>query len=407
MKLKEEWIDPYAYKIVSALQKRGHQAYLVGGCVRDLLAGEHPKDFDIATDALPEVARKCIPNSYIIGKRFKLVLVKRGHQQFEVATFRRSATSEELGNENNPITGDNYFGTCEEDAVRRDFTVNALFYDPIQHKMVDFIKGMKDIDGRTIRMIGDPASRLIEDPIRILRAVRLSHKLQFEIEPDLREAIQKNHTNLSNSALPRKREEYLKILKLREPHRVWLELFDLGVLHSTLPYFAEFLEKTERRDLFIQNMQDFNTLAGSEKQPLDLFTGFLFALLRSEFVDSDFNVDAIAANVGWDLFLRQQLGMFKLEISDFYRTLQITNSLENIKSYIRKGPRRQKAFIQSPFVSKALRLAYVDRKIPFKDLLFWAHEIEKPGQLAYQRLHQPKRSKDHESQEATPDKVNH
>lgn len=379
MLLKEEWIDPYALKIVSALRRKGHQAYLVGGCVRDLLAGEPPKDFDIATDALPETARKCIPNSYVIGKRFKLVLVKRGPYQFEVATFRRSATTEELGDENNPITGDNYFGTCEEDAVRRDFTVNALFYDPLEHRMVDFVKGMMDIEGRTIRMIGDPAARLIEDPIRILRAVRLSHKLQFKIEPALREAIQKTHDSLDKSALPRKREEYLKILKLKEPHRAWLELQDLGVLKTILPFFSEFLESPDRRDTFIQYMQQFSWMIGPEKTPAELFAGFLFAVLRSEFPDSELNLDAIEANANWDHFIRHQLGMFKLEISDFYRTLQIMKALGNQKSYLRKGARRQKSFLQTPFVMKALRLAYVDRFLPFKELLFWANELDKPS----------------------------
>lgn len=377
MLLKEEWIDPYALKIVTALRKKGHQAFLVGGCVRDLLAGEPPKDFDIATDALPETARRCIPNSYVIGKRFKLVLVKRGPHQFEVATFRRSATTEELGNENNPVTGDNYFGTCEEDAVRRDFTVNALFYDPLEHKMVDFVKGMTDIEGRTIRMIGDPAARLIEDPIRTLRAVRLSHKLHFQIDPDLREAIHKTHESLGTAALPRKREEYLKILKLKEPHRVWLELQDLGVLKTILPFFSEFLENTERRDIFVQYMHQFNWMVGPEKTPAELFAGFLFAILRSEFPGSELNLDAIEANVNWDHFIRQQLGMFKLEISDFYRTLQVMKSLENQKTYVRKGARRQKAFLQSPFVIKALRLAYVDRQLPFSELLFWANEVDR------------------------------
>jgi poly(A) polymerase len=377
MLLKEEWIDSYALKIVTSLRKKGHQAYLVGGCVRDLLAGEPPKDFDIATDALPEAARRCIPNSYVIGKRFKLVLVKRGPHQFEVATFRRSATTEELENENNPITGDNYFGTCEEDAVRRDFTVNALFYDPLEHRMVDFVHGMDDINGRTIRMIGDPVARLIEDPIRILRAIRLSHKLQFHVESTLREGIQKTHDSLAKSALPRKREEYIKILKLKEPHRVWLELYDLGVLKTILPFFSDFLDNPERRELFVHYMQQISWMISPEKTPVELFTAFLFAMLRSEFPGSELNLDAIEANANWDHFLRNQLGMFKLEISDFYRTLHVLKSLENQKTYARKGPRRQKAFIQSPFVLKALRLAYVDRHIPFPDLIFWASEIHK------------------------------
>ena len=376
MLLKNEWIDPYAMKIVTALRKKGHQAYLVGGCVRDLLSGEQPKDFDIATDALPETARRCIPNSYVIGKRFKLVLVKRGPHQFEVATFRRSATSEELEDENNPITGDNYFGTCEEDAVRRDFTVNALFYDPLEHRMVDYVKGMKDIEDRTLRMIGDPAARLIEDPIRILRAVRLSHKLNFQMETDLREGIQKNHDALERSPLPRKREEYLKILKLKEPARAWLELYDLGVLKTTLPFFAEFLDSSERRDFFIQYMQKISWMVSSEKAPAELFTAFLFSILKSQFPDSELNLGAIEDNANWDQFMKQQLGLFKVEIAEFYRVLHVMKSLENRKSYVRKGPRRQRAFLQSPFIVKALRLAYAEERIPFQELIFWTQEIE-------------------------------
>jgi poly(A) polymerase len=377
MQLKEELIDSYALKIILALKKKGHQAFLVGGCVRDILADEAPKDFDIATDALPETARRCIPNSYVIGKRFKLVLVKRGIHQFEVATFRRSATLQELENENNPVTGDNYFGSCEEDAVRRDFTVNALFYDPIEHKMVDYIRGMNDIDERIIRMIGEPSARLIEDPIRILRAVRLSHKLHFQIEPTLRASIQTHHSSLEKAALPRKREEYLKILKLKEPHRVWLELLDLGVLKTILPFFAEFLEDGERRDSFIYCMQQLPWMTSAEKTPGELFSAFCFAILRAEFPHQSLNLDLIESNPNWDHFLRHQLGMFKLEISEFYRTLHVMKSLENLKTYARKGARRQKAFIQSPFVVKALRLAYVDQHIPYPELVFWANEIQK------------------------------
>jgi poly(A) polymerase len=371
MQLKTEWIDPYALRIIQSLHKKGHQAFLVGGCVRDLLAGFKPKDFDIATSALPEEARRCIPNAYIIGKRFKLVLAKRGDDQFEVATFRRSASQAEVEDETNVIKGDNYFGTCEEDAVRRDFTINALFYDPVSDKMVDHIHGLKDIDHRMIRMIGDPEKRFIEDPIRILRAVRLSHKLHFTLEPSLREAIVQTHTSLAGSALPRKREEYLKFLKLPDPARAFLELEDLGILGTVLPYFSDFLGSPERRENFYHYFKKMDQLAGPEKSNEDLVSAFLFCILRSQFEESVFNVDAIESNQGWDKFLRFEFNVFKQEIVEFYHTLLMLNQLEKIETFKRKGARRQKAILQSPVFFRALRFASVDQRISYSDLLYW------------------------------------
>ena len=193
--LHADWIDPDARSIVDRLQRAGHPTYLVGGCVRDLLAGIHPKDFDIATSAHPEQVRKLIRGSYIIGRRFQLVLVKRGDTQFEVATFRRMALPEEI-NPNETSYSDNFFGTPQEDAQRRDFTINGLFYDPIKDELIDYVGGIKDIELGLIRMIGDPDIRLKEDPIRILRAIRLSHKLRFSIEQKLRESIERNSASI-------------------------------------------------------------------------------------------------------------------------------------------------------------------------------------------------------------------
>jgi poly(A) polymerase len=369
--LKAEWIDPYALRIIQNLQKRGFQAYLVGGCVRDLLAGVQPKDFDIATNALPEEARRCIPNSYVIGKRFKLVLAKRGSDQFEVATFRRSAREDEVIEEGLPIKGDNFFGSCEEDAVRRDFTINALFYDPISHEMVDHVSGLTDIDKRMIRMIGEPEARLLEDPIRILRAVRLSHKLSFTIEPQLREAIARTHPQLSGSALPRKREEYLKILKLDSPSRTFIELEDLGVLQTILPYFAEFLSDSERREIFFSYLDQLNLLTGKDSSSEELVSALLFSILRAQYPSASFDLDSIEGNQGWDRFIKTELNAFKTEIIEFYKTLSLLNTLEKVESFRRKGPRRQKALLANPAFTRALRWAAVDKRLSYRDLLFW------------------------------------
>lgn len=371
MLLKTELIDPYAMRIIQSLQKKNHEAYLVGGCVRDLLAGFQPKDFDIATSALPEEARKCIPNAYVIGKRFKLVLAKRGADQFEVATFRRSAKQEEIEDELNPIKGDNYFGTCEEDAVRRDFTINALFYDPVSNRMVDHVHGLKDIDSRMIRMIGDPVLRFQEDSIRILRAVRLSHKLNFTLEPSLREAIVTTNSALITAALPRKREEYLKFLKLPSPERAFLELEDLGVLKVVLPYFAEFLSNSERRENFFHYFSQLKDLTGRDQSSEELVSAFLFCMLRSQFPDAPFNLDAIESNKGWDQFLRTEFNAFKQEIIEFYVTLSMVNQLEKVEAFKRKGERRRRAILDHPAFPRALRWAAVDKRLTYPELLFW------------------------------------
>src|SRR5580692_1341070 len=163
--LHQDWVDPHAVGIVRALQKRDYTTYLVGGCVRDLLLGIHPKDFDIATNARPDEVKRIIHRAYVIGKRFRLVLVRRDEMQFEVATFRREVGEDEQ-REDLPA-GDNVFGTAEEDAKRRDFTINALFYDPIADQLIDFAEGLPDLENRWIRMIGEPTKRLLEDPIRI------------------------------------------------------------------------------------------------------------------------------------------------------------------------------------------------------------------------------------------------
>ena len=147
--LNQKWINHHAFGIVKALQSQGHETYLVGGCVRDLLLGIQPKDFDIVTDAKPNEVRKIIRNAYVIGKRFRLVLVKRNEHQFEVATFRRNIREDE-----DPAdlpSGDNIFGSPKEDANRRDFTINAMFYDPVNEKLIDFSQGLTDLDDGIIR----------------------------------------------------------------------------------------------------------------------------------------------------------------------------------------------------------------------------------------------------------------
>src|SRR5437899_1372426 len=179
-------IDPDALKVLYRLKNHGYVAYLVGGGVRDLLLGRRPKDFDIGTSAHPQQVKRLFRNCFIIGRRFRLCHVRFGRKVVEVSTFRRQAEADEG---DTLIRRDNTFGTPEEDAFRRDFTVNALFYDIATFSVIDYVGGLEDLERRTIRTIGDPGIRLREDPVRMLRAVALAARLDFSIDPDTVEAI--------------------------------------------------------------------------------------------------------------------------------------------------------------------------------------------------------------------------
>lgn len=384
--LHEDWIDPQAFRIVKTLQDNGFETYLVGGCVRDLLVGIHPKDYDIATSAVPQQVRRKIGHSYVIGRRFRLVLVRRGESQYEVATFRRNISSEEMSEdaensnaqeEKDAVVGDNYFGTSEEDARRRDFTINALFYNPIQHKIVDFVHGMEDLKARTLRMIGSPKGRLIEDPIRILRAIRLSHKINFIIEPELRAAIKECAPELKKSVLPRKREEYLKILRLENPSQTFTELFDLGVLAEILPGLDSVYAHAEKYTLFDKYIDRMLTVGINTQEPVELYAGFLYAFLKAIYNEELPQIEKIEENPRLAVLMKEELGMFRAEIGLFYQTLQLMPILRNIDTYLRKGARRKVALIRNECFLLSLKLSQMDYSLSPEQVNFWVSEARK------------------------------
>ncbi len=379
--LHEDWIDPYALKIVRNLQEAGFETYLVGGCVRDLLVGIHPKDFDIATNALPNQVRKKVPNAYVIGRRFKLVLVKRGETQFEVATFRRSVSPEEVAaaaaNEDGGVEGDNYFGTCEEDAKRRDFTANAVFYDPGKHRLLDFCGGIQDIENRVLRMIGDPKERLIEDPIRILRAIRLTHKLHFSLESSLRAAILECAGELKKSVLPRRREEWLKFLRLPEPHVAFMELFDLGIFEQIMPGLNSIFADPAKLEVFELHLARIRSAHINMDDPGELFSAFMFAFMKAQLGEELWNHDEIFNDVRLAYFMREELGMFKQETAQFFSALALMPALHRIENYARKGERRQMAFVGGESFELALKLSMMDYSLSANELHYWQQQLER------------------------------
>ena len=181
--IRREHVSPGARRTCEALQKAGYKAYVVGGAVRDLIAGIKPKDYDIATNATPNQVRDIFRRSRIIGRRFQIVHVLQGPETLEVSTFRAAHDGDTLKDEHGRVLRDNVWGSVEEDAARRDFTVNALYYDPSAECVLDYHHGVDDIEKKTLRMIGEPRARYREDPVRMLRAIRLSAKLGLRLDP--------------------------------------------------------------------------------------------------------------------------------------------------------------------------------------------------------------------------------
>ncbi len=226
-------IDPDALKVLYRLKNFGYLGYLVGGGVRDLMLARTPKDFDISTSAHPNQVKRLFRNCFIVGRRFRLAHVRFGKKVVEVSTFRKLAEPEQ--GEDLLIKRDNTFGTPEEDAFRRDFTVNALFYDIATFSVIDYVDGLRDLESRTIRTIGDPGVRFREDPVRMLRAVALACRLGFTIDPGSVEAIRALRAEILKSSPARVLEELYKILRQGAARSTFEKLHQVGLLAYILP----------------------------------------------------------------------------------------------------------------------------------------------------------------------------
>jgi poly(A) polymerase len=271
-------IDPDALKVLYRLHEHNYVAYLVGGSVRDLLLGRRPKDFDVGTSAHPQQVKKLFRNCWIIGRRFRLAHVKYGPKTIEVATFRRQVDPSELPSDaaqaaevidagldaasDTPlprdatleeqvqlegthltrvraherlIHRDNTFGTPEEDAFRRDFTINALFYDIGSYSIIDYVGGLQDLENRLIRSIGDPGTRFLEDPVRMLRAVVFAARLDFTIDEPILDAFETHRHEIGRAAPARLMEEYFKILRSGSAEKTFRMLKETRLLREITP----------------------------------------------------------------------------------------------------------------------------------------------------------------------------
>lgn len=285
-------ISRNALKVLYRLKDGGYQAFIVGGGVRDLLLNRQPKDFDIATDASPEQVRALFGNARLIGRRFRLVHVRFRDEIVEVATFR-GLGNEDLESEDRQILDaagriikDNSFGSIEEDAWRRDFTINALYYNIADFSIWDFVDGMRDIEARTIRLIGDPETRYREDPVRMIRAVRLAAKLELQIHPEAAEPMSRLGRLIDSVPAARLFDEFLKVFETGHALESYRRLREHGLFEHLFPATAEWLAADPsgtggggRRNRFIERAlanTDQRIADGQPVTPMFLFGVFLW-----------------------------------------------------------------------------------------------------------------------------------
>jgi poly(A) polymerase len=277
----EHGIDPddvssNAVRVTETLQRAGFKAFIVGGAVRDMVLGFKPKDFDVATNATPEQIKRLFRRAFIIGRRFQIVHVMFGQDLIEVTTFRGSSSDGAPKDEHGRVLRDNTFGEQHEDAERRDFTINAMYYDPERQLVLDYHGGMKDIRSRSLRMIGDPEARYREDPVRLLRVVRFAAKLEFKIAQTTRTPISVMAPLINNVPAARVFDEMLKLLMSGHAMACLQQLRQEGLHHGLLPLLDVVLEQPMG--------EKFVTLALANtderiRQGKPVSPGFLFASL--------------------------------------------------------------------------------------------------------------------------------
>jgi len=280
-------ISPSALKVMHRLHTNGYEAYLVGGGVRDILLGLQPKDFDIATNAHPEQVNDLFKNSRLIGRRFKLVHIMFGRELIEVATFRGQAIEDsKKQSEQGMLLRDNVYGSIDEDAIRRDFTINALYYSPKNFSVYDFVNSLEDIKNKQISLIGDPETRYREDPVRMLRAIRFSSKLTFDIAPPTRTPIRELAPLLGNISPARLFDEVLKLFLSGYALNTFQKLLEFQLFDPLFPKISTTLRTSERssfyKSLIDEGLKNTDTRILAEKP---VTPAFLYATLLWPEVD--------------------------------------------------------------------------------------------------------------------------
>jgi len=289
--IRREQVPSCALKTTRALREAGYTAFVVGGAVRDLLLGREPKDFDIATDARPEEVKRVFRRARLIGRRFQIVHVYCGADLIEVTTYRAASPQVEDEEDESRVTAedgmllrDNVFGSQEEDAARRDFTINALYYDPERQEVWDWHGGVEDARHKVLRMIGDPARRFREDPVRMLRAARFAARLDFRIDPATRAPIAELAPMLERIPASRLFDEMMKLLLSGHAERGVRQLRAEGLHHGILPMLDAILDDAERQSFLHAALHDTDERVrhGQSASPAFMLACLLWFDMRAE-----------------------------------------------------------------------------------------------------------------------------
>ncbi len=358
-------IDPDALRVLYRLAESGYVGYLVGGSVRDLLLGRTPKDFDVGTDAPPNAIRKLFRNCFLVGRRFRLAHIVFGRNVIETSTFRRQP-KETAGDDDSLYQHeDNTFGTPEEDALRRDFTVNGLFYDIKTFSVIDYVGGLKDLETRTLRCIGDPNVRFREDPVRMMRAVRFAARLGFRIDWASRRAIRRHHAEIANASVPRLLEEVMRLFTYRSAEAAFRLLWSFELLADIIPEFAAFIDRSGG-----EKSPVWETLRALDADPAadDASAGLRLAALCypvfRQLLEEEIR-DAAGMRVNRLLVARRTLepfvGRLRIPKATFFTATSLLDLLPRFDEWL-KNPSRRERFIRHTLFPEALALWRITRR---------------------------------------------
>lgn len=389
--ISRKLIDPDALKVLYRLGRSGHQAFLVGGAVRDLLLGKHPKDYDISTDARPENVRQLFRNSRIIGRRFRMNQVYfHGGKIIEVSTFRASA--EDVGGDSDPVTlsPDNTYGDPQTDAIRRDLTINGLFYDPQSYAVVDYVGGIDDLRAGIVRIIGEPSVRFQQDPVRMIRAVRHSARTGFRIDAQTLEAMKAQKGLIRLCPIARVHEELVRELRSGYAMASVPLLAETGLLDELLPDMARRLRTCpeEERAHFFQTLKRIDERAQSGAEvPISV----LFLALYIDSFAEDGLLDAGRPKRTIDDLFRP-IGVSKREREDMEQIIATAHqAFQNFGG----ASKKREVLMRRGCLREALLLIELTANNPdgYACVDFWREEIGRGGHGHGHRHHEP-----HESQ---------
>ncbi|MBN2527332.1 MAG: polynucleotide adenylyltransferase PcnB [Deltaproteobacteria bacterium] len=358
----ESSLDLDALKVVRRLRRFGHETYLVGGCIRDLLLGAVPKDFDVVTSAKPAEIKALFRNCRLIGRRFRLAhLHFKEHKIIEVATFRREPLdSDDLSSRH---AAGNLFGTAADDAVRRDFTVNALMYDVEKGEILDWVGGLADIDDGIIRAIGHPERRLPEDPVRIIRAIKFAAKLNLNIDPVLAEEMCQSAPLMAECSKARLLEELFKILRSGFAATCMRQLQSTGAMKYLLPDFQASLEQVSYTSWTLLEKADALVRDGFNASDAFLLAVFLYPALEELIWEANDVAKAVSAALKP---IAQPLQFTKKNMAT------VRNAYISQRRMV-KGPRnkRTRRLVERDFIGEALDLLEITERAPTSIIESW------------------------------------